>query len=101
MEEIDRCTDRSENTKDVSLKLPVTLLPLSFSKKKKRKKTQHDPGVQPGLQIFKLEEILSQRTNIYGAGIQVGFLHFNASVSKRAGLYMYSVFWTLTKFSVD
>lgn len=72
-----------------------------LQKKKKRKKTQHDPGVQPGLQIFKLEEILSQRTNIYRAGIQVGFLHFNTSVSKREGLYLYSIFCTLTKLSVD
>lgn len=35
----------------------------------------HSRGIQPGLQIFKLEEILSQRTNIYREGIQVGFPH--------------------------
>lgn len=57
---------------DVSLKLPVTAHVLSSFFKKKH--TQ-GLGIQPGLQIFKLEEITSRKTNICRSGIQVGFLH--------------------------
>lgn len=61
----------------------------------------HGLGIQPGLQIFKLEEILFQRTNIYGEGIQVRFPHSDYQKEQQCRIVSVKAGLTLTNLNVD